>query len=69
MIGFVTDSASQIPGELAVALGAVVVPVTVNVDGIDHREGVDLSADEFWRRIEGSALPAITTSQLSLIHI
>lgn len=65
MIGFVTDSASQIPAELAVALGAVVVPVTVNVDGTDHREGVDLSADEFWRRIEGSALPAITTSQPS----
>ena len=65
MIGFVTDSASQIPAPLAAELGVHVVPVTVTVDGVDHREGVDLSADEFWARIDGPDLPELSTSQPS----
>lgn len=63
MIGFVTDSASQIPAELATALGVTVVPVTVTVDGVDHREGVDLTADQFWDRLDGPDLPEVSTSQ------
>ena len=65
MIGFVTDSASQIPTPLAEQLGVRVVPVTVTVDGVDHREGIDLSADGFWDRITGSDLPEVSTSQPS----
>ena len=65
MIGLVTDSASQIPPALAARLGATVVPITVTIDGVDHREGVDLTADDFWARIEGGVVPEITTSQPS----
>ena len=65
MIGFVTDSASQIPAALAADLGVTVVPVTVTIGGVDHREGVDLTADEFWARLDGLALPEVTTSQPS----
>lgn len=65
MIGFVTDSASQIPATLAADLGVAVVPVTVTIDGVDHREGVDLSADDFWSRLDGSDLPDVSTSQPS----
>lgn len=65
MIGLVTDSASQIPVDLAVRLGAHVVPIVVSIDGIDHREGIDLTADEFWSRVEGGAIPDVSTSQPS----
>ncbi len=64
-IGIVTGSASQIPGELADRLGVTVVPVTVTVDGVEYREGVDIHPDEFWSRIEGGELPEVATSQPS----
>ncbi len=65
MIALVTDSASQIPLSLADRFGVSVVPVTVTIDGQDHREGVDLSADDFWSRCEGGELPEVSTSQPS----
>ena len=65
MIGFVTDSASQIPATLAADLDVAVVPVLVTIDGVDHREGVDLTADEFWHRLGGAAVPEVATSQPS----
>lgn len=65
MIRVITDSASQMPTTLAARLGVDVIPVIVTVDGVDYREGVDLTADEFWRRFEGGELPEVATSQPS----
>ena len=65
MIALVTDSASQIPPELAARFGVTVIPVVVTVDGVDHREGVDIHADDFWERFAGAELPEIATSQPS----
>ena len=65
MIKLVTDSASQIPPELALRLDVAVVPVVVTVDGVDHREGVDLHAEEFWCRFKDGVGPEVTTSQPS----
>lgn len=65
MIALVTDSASQIPADLAARLGAHVVPIVVTVDGADLREGVDLTADDFWARIEHGVVPNVATSQPS----
>lgn len=65
MIALVTDSASQIPPELAARFGVAVVPVIVTVDGIAHREGTELTADAFWERVAAEALPEVTTSQPS----
>ncbi|MEM8709299.1 MAG: DegV family protein, partial [Actinomycetota bacterium] len=64
-VGFVTDSASQIPAELAARIGAHVVPIVVTIDGVDHREGVDLTADAFWDTLTGQELPEVGTSQPS----
>jgi len=64
MIKLITDSASQIPADLAARLDVAVVPVVVTVDGVDYREGVDIHADEFWDRcVDG--LPDVVTSQPS----
>jgi len=63
-IGIVTDSNSQIPPDLADRLGIVVVPLTVTIDGVEHQEGVDLDADDFYARFE-SGTPQVSTSQPS----
>ena len=64
MIALLTDSASQMPLALADRLGVHVVPVSVTIDDVEYREGVDLTADDFYAKVGGSvALPTVTTSQ------
>lgn len=65
MIGLCTDSNSQITPELVARYGVEVVPLTVTIDGVDHLEGVDLSADQFWAAFAGDVPPEVATSQPS----
>ena len=51
MVKIVTDSTSDIPPELAQRLGIVIVPLYVNFGNEAYRDGVDLSAEEFYRRL------------------
>jgi DegV family protein with EDD domain len=58
----VTDSTSDIPKALADDLGITVVPLTINFGAQSFRDGIDLSADEFYARLQHEKdLP--TTSQ------
>lgn len=60
----VTDSTSDLPPQVAQELGVVVVPLNVHFGTEQYRDGIDISADEFYRRlIQGSVFP--TTSQPS----
>jgi DegV family protein with EDD domain len=61
----VTDSNSQITGELRDRFDVEVVPMTVTIDGVEHREGVDLDADGFYDHFADGHTPEITTSQPS----
>ncbi len=63
MIALVVDSNSQMPPDLAGRLGAIVVPLTVEIDGVAFREGVDLDADRFYEAWNDGHVPEITTSQ------
>ncbi|MGA9277730.1 DegV family protein [Ilumatobacter sp.] len=65
MIGLVTDSNSQMPPGLAVRLGVEVVPLTVSIDGIEYREGIDLDADDFYTAWADGLTPDVDTSQPS----
>ena len=65
MIALVTDSASQLPPELAAEFGVRVAPILVTIDGVEYREGVDLTADDFWAQVSNGEVPEITTSQPS----
>ena len=65
MIGLVTDSASQIPPELAARFDVAVVPVMIRIGDVEYREGVDLGAEEFWEKLTRSDIPEISTSQPS----
>ena len=62
-IGLVVDSNSQMPSELAERFGIEVVPLTVTVDGVEHLEGVELDADDFYAAWRPDHTPEITTSQ------
>ncbi len=62
MLGFCTDSGAQLPPELVERYGIAVVPLTVSLDGVEHREGVDLGADDFWDRFARPPAPAVHTA-------
>ena len=64
-IKIVTDSTSDLPPGLAEGLGITVVPLNVHFGTEVFKDGVDLSADDFYDRLAGGAeLPK--TSQPSI---
>ncbi len=64
MIRIVTDSNSQLPDQLRDRYDVAVVPINVNVNGTEYREGVDLDADAFYAFWENGQ-PEVSTSQPS----
>ena len=64
-VKIVTDSASDLPPELAERWGITVVPCYVMMDDVSYRDGVDIQADDFYVRLTSShRLP--TTAQPSM---
>ena len=63
-VRIVTDSTADLPPEICRELDITVVPLTVNFGDTGYKDGVDLSADEFYKKlIAADKLP--TTSQPS----
>jgi DegV family protein with EDD domain len=50
----VTDSACDLPQELVDALGIEIVPLTIRFGDEEFVDRVELSTDEFWRRLRSS---------------
>ena len=61
-VKIVTDSASDIPHQIAVELDITVVPLLVHMAGESYRDGIDLSGEEFYRKLE--ATRSVTTTSL-----
>lgn len=59
----VTDSAGDLPRELAEQLGIITVPIRVNIGGASFRDGVDLPSEDFTAKIGAGNMPS--TSQPS----
>lgn len=59
----VVDSAAYLPQSLIELYGVLVAPLTVVLDGHEYLEGIDISADEFYERID--AAQSVSTSQPS----
>jgi DegV family protein with EDD domain len=57
----VTDSTADIPGGIARRLGITVIPCHIHFGDETYREGVDISREEFYRRLR--SLEQFTTSQ------
>lgn len=65
MVKVVTDSVSDIPPALAGELGITVVPLNVVFGSEIYRDGVDLTTEEFYRKLERSKiLPTTSTPPL-----
>jgi DegV family protein with EDD domain len=64
-VAIVTDSASDLPPEVAAAAGITIVPLVVNFGSETFRPNVDLTTDEFWARMTAPDAPFPTTAAAS----
>jgi DegV family protein with EDD domain len=62
----VTDSAADIPRELAAGLDITIVPLLVHIGGKTYREGVDISGEEFYQRL--AATRSVTTTSFPALE-
>jgi len=61
-VAIVTDSASDLPPDVARAASIAVVPLVVSFGPESFRPGVNLTTDEFWRRMTAPDAPFPTTA-------
>ncbi len=61
-VRIVTDSSADLPAELAQQHQITVLPCYVVVDGQTLKDGVDIQADDFYRRLQAGG-PTPTTAQ------
>ncbi len=54
-VRIVTDSSADIPREVAESLGIVIVPLYIHFGQDTYREGVDITPNEFYARLEAEA--------------
>ncbi len=64
-VAIVTDSASDLPPEVAARSGITVVPLIVSFGPETFRTNVDLTTDEFWVRMTSPDAPFPTTAAAS----
>ena len=64
-VAIVTDSASDLTAEAAAAAGIVVVPLEVSFGDEHFKAGVELSTEEFWRRMTAPDAPFPKTAAAS----
>ena len=61
-IRIITDSTSDISRDEASKLNIDIVPLKVNIDGNCYTEGIDLSNEEFYKKLEtADKLPTTST--------
>ncbi len=61
-VGIVTDSTADIPSHLLGSLKIAMVPALLIVDGQTYVDGVDLTREEFYRRLPSFNSPPTTAS-------
>ncbi len=61
-VKIVADSTSDLPAEVVRELGITVVPALIQFGDKVYRDGVDLSTDEFYRRLQSSSVMPKTSA-------
>ncbi len=61
-IGFVTDSTSDIPRDLAGQYGIEIIPALVNINGRSFADGIEITREEFYTRLPELYPPPQTSS-------
>ena len=62
MVAVVADSASNLPGGLADALGVEVVPLWLRLGDDQYRDGVDMPPGRFYERLSEPGVMASTAA-------
>ncbi len=55
MVKLVTDSVSDLPPTVAKDMGITVIPLNVHFGADTYKDGVELTAEEFYRKLENSS--------------
>jgi fatty acid kinase fatty acid binding subunit len=63
-VAVVVDSAAYLPEATIEAYGLLVAPLSLEIDGLEYREGVDITPDGFFERLPSAK--SVTTSQPSV---
>lgn len=53
-VRIVTDSACDLPPDVAATWGIEIVPLTIRIDGVDHVDRTELTPAQFWARCSAS---------------
>ncbi len=53
MIGFVTDSTSDLPAEIIERFGIQVIPAILVLEGQEYADGIDIKREDFYNRLPG----------------
>jgi DegV family protein with EDD domain len=61
-VAIITDSASDLPPEVAAPAGITIVPLVVSFGSESFRPNVNLTTDEFWARMTAPDAPFPTTA-------
>ncbi len=61
-VKIVTDSSSDLPKDLAEKLGIAVVPLYVRFGTDSYRDGVDITPDEFYKKLTGDSVIPVTSA-------
>lgn len=61
-IGIVTDSPSDLPADLAERYQVEVIPAILVIEGKEYVDGVDISREEFYRRLPAMRRPPSTAA-------
>jgi DegV family protein with EDD domain len=64
-VAVVTDSASDLPADVAAATGITVVPLIVSFGDRSYRTGTEISTEEFYRQLTAPGAPFPTTAAAS----
>ena len=61
-VAIVVDSAASLPPGFAERPGIYVTPMTVTINGVSYRDGIDITTIEFYRRLRSAATPPTTSA-------
>src|SRR5262245_32506910 len=64
-VAIVTDSASDLPADVAASAGIAIVPLVVSFGAEIFRPNIDLTTDAFWERMVAPNAPFPTTAAAS----
>ena len=68
-VAIVVDSAASLPPGFSERPGMFVAPMTVTIDGVSYRDGIDMTTTEFYRRLRSTYSPPTTSAPSSATYL